>query len=72
MQSVIILPIPVLVPVANPVASNGWLRGPKRPWVPKPRPTRWPLKQSIPSPGVRESLEQARRMLAEHRRLRRA
>jgi hypothetical protein len=66
MQPVVILPIPIYVPV--PEGANGWLSGPKRPWPAKPRPTSWPLNQSIPaSPAVRELLDQARRMMAERR-----
>jgi hypothetical protein len=50
-------------------AANGWLRRVNKPWTPKPRPANWPIKQSIPSPGARVALEEARRMLAEKRRV---
>jgi hypothetical protein len=67
MQPVIILPIPVIVPV--PMAGNGWLRHPRRPWPPQPRPAHWPPKQklAIPSPEARRALDEARRLIAERR-----
>jgi hypothetical protein len=68
MQSVIILPIPI--PVYVPVAGNGWLKGGKRPWPLKPKPTSWPPHQPIPSPDARTALDAARRLLAETRRQR--
>jgi hypothetical protein len=76
MQSIILLPVPILVPVTPPpappriIAGNGWIRCPRVPRKPQPRPEHWPPKQSIPTPPARESLEQVRRQLAERREAR--
>jgi hypothetical protein len=62
-------PHPIVIFVPVPVAGTGWITGPKKAWPQKPRPSQWPLRQSIPSAGARQALEQARRVLAQRRAL---
>jgi hypothetical protein len=57
----------IVIPVPMPVASNGWLKGPKKAWPPKPRPSHWPPRQPIPSPAARQALQEARRRISERR-----
>ena len=69
--SVVLVPVPVIVPVAEasptPEAGQGWLRGAKRPWPIPPATTQWPLRQPIPHPDRKERMDAARRLLAERR-----
>jgi hypothetical protein len=64
-------PLPQIILIPIPVASNGWLTGPRRlicpPHPSNKRPPHWPPRQMIPSPPARDALEQVRRELAERR-----
>jgi hypothetical protein len=64
---VVSVPVPVFVPCAGQV----WSKRAARPEYPHERPARWPLHQGIPpsrDPEVRRMVEDARRLIAEHRR----
>jgi hypothetical protein len=62
--AIIFIPVPLPVPVAGQIYSK---RSSPPVYPAKPRPQHWPKRQSIPSPGAVQALEQARRLLAERR-----
>jgi hypothetical protein len=61
----------VFVPVPIPVAGQVWSKRAARPEYSHGWPSRWPLHQGIPpnrDPEVRRMVEDARRLIADHRR----
>jgi hypothetical protein len=72
MQSVVLVPVPIVVPRPDgPTAGGGWLSKLPPSHPPKYPTNRWPLRQEIPSQATRDALDQGRRYLAERREQRR-